>query len=69
MGVDRRSLTEAVRARALGLGFDAVGFAEAGPADPDGRLLAWLARGFGGERRLPERDGDRRGFARAGGGL
>ncbi len=49
MGVDRRSLTEAVRARALGLGFDAVGFAEAGPADPDGRLLAWLARGFGGE--------------------
>ena len=41
--------TRAIRAHALELGFHKVGFAPAGPADPDGRLRAWLDRGYGGE--------------------
>lgn len=39
--------TAAIRARALELGFHKVGFARADTADPEGRLAAWLARGFG----------------------
>lgn len=39
------ALTAAVRARALELGFHAVGFARADLADPEGRLRAWLDRG------------------------
>jgi len=40
--------TEQVRAWAHELGFQAVGFAQAGPADPEGRLRAWLDRGSAG---------------------
>jgi epoxyqueuosine reductase len=39
-------LTRAIRARAIELGFDKMGVARAGHADPQGRLRAWLARGF-----------------------
>ena len=38
--------TQAVKARAAELGFDAVGIAEAGPIDPDDRLGGWLAQGY-----------------------
>lgn len=37
-----------IRAWAEDLGFHAVGFARAGPADPDGHLRAWLDRGYAG---------------------
>ncbi len=37
---------EALKERALQLGFDLVGVASAGPADPGGRLRAWLAGGL-----------------------
>lgn len=40
-----RSRTEAVKAAALELGFDAVGVARADNADPEGRLGAWVASG------------------------
>ena len=43
---DIRALTQAIKAKARSLGFDSVGIAAAGPADPDGRLAAWLHRGF-----------------------
>ena len=57
--------TEAVRRWALELGFDRVGFAAAGPADPDGRLRAWLRRGFAADmsymdRTAAEREDPRR---------
>ncbi len=41
-----RTRTEAVRAAALELGFDAVGVARADHADPEGRLEAWIEAGF-----------------------
>jgi epoxyqueuosine reductase len=41
--------TARIRARALELGFDKVGFAKAGDADPEKRFAAWLDRGFAGE--------------------
>lgn len=37
-----------IRGWAQELGFQGVGFAAAGPADPEGRLRAWLDRGFAG---------------------
>ncbi|MEE2903908.1 MAG: QueG-associated DUF1730 domain-containing protein [Myxococcota bacterium] len=40
------SLTQAIKAKALELGFDAVGIAAAGNADPDGHFEEWLNRGF-----------------------
>ena len=42
------SLSAAIKAEALALGFDKVGVARAGPADPERRLADWLARGFHG---------------------
>ena len=42
----REKRTERVKAYAAGLGFDACGIAEAGLADPEDRLGAWLAKGF-----------------------
>ncbi|MBI4820457.1 MAG: tRNA epoxyqueuosine(34) reductase QueG [Deltaproteobacteria bacterium] len=42
---DARTLTERLKARALELGFQKVGVARAGSADPEGRLRAWLAKG------------------------
>lgn len=43
----RRARTGAIKAAAKALGFDAVGVAAAGPADPAGHLATWLDRGFG----------------------
>jgi epoxyqueuosine reductase len=40
--------TEAIRDKALALGFHKVGFAPAADADPERRLRAWLDRGFHG---------------------
>lgn len=44
-----RERTEALRARALDLGFHAFGVAEAGPIDPERRLRAWLDAGMHGQ--------------------
>jgi len=41
-----KSLTQAIKAKALELGFDAVGIAAAGNADPDGHFEEWLNRGY-----------------------
>ena len=40
--------TERLRAHAMELGFHAFGVAEAGPADPEGHLRAWLDAGYHG---------------------
>ena len=53
--------TRALKAEALRLGFQKVGIAKAGSADPEGRMRAWLDRGHGGEmsylsRTLAERE-------------
>lgn len=45
----RTAWTRAIKAEAARLGFDAVGVAPAGSADPDGHLRAWLDRGFGAD--------------------
>lgn len=41
-----KARAEAVKAKALALGFDVCGVAEAGPIDPEDRLGKWLADGF-----------------------
>lgn len=41
--------TQALKAEARRLGFQKVGVARAGSADPEGHLRAWLAQGYGGE--------------------
>ena len=47
--MDRPTLTHRIRARARELGFQRVGVAPVdGPADPEGRLRAWLAQGYHG---------------------
>src|SRR5688572_15124822 len=43
--MERAELTAAIKAAALRLGFDKVGIARAEPADPEGRLGAWIGRG------------------------
>ena len=45
MNVVRRTRTEHVKAAARAIGFDAVGIAPAGPADPDEHFARWLAAG------------------------
>jgi epoxyqueuosine reductase len=45
----RARWTAEIKAEARRLGFDAVGVAAAGPADPQGNLRRWLERGLGGE--------------------
>lgn len=47
--MNRADRTRAIRDRALELGFHKVGFARADHADPQGRLRAWLDRGFGAD--------------------
>ena len=44
--VSSRDRTLAVKERALALGFDACGIAQAGDIDPEDRLGQWLARGY-----------------------
>ncbi len=46
MDIVRRTRSERVKAAARGLGFDAVGIAAAGPADPDERFARWLEAGY-----------------------
>ena len=43
-----RARTEALREAAFALGFHTFGVAPAGPADEEGRLRAWLDRGYAG---------------------
>ncbi len=57
---DARALTEAIRARALELGFDAIGFAAAEPSAHADRLNAWLAAGMHAGMTWLERNADRR---------
>lgn len=64
--MDRGTRTRLVREKARELGFQRVGFAAVdGPADPEGRLRAWLARGYHGRmdymaRTVSEREDVRR---------
>lgn len=57
-------ITASLRAEAAALGFDALGVAPAGSADPEGRLDGWLAAGFQAEMgymaRAPEERKDPR---------
>lgn len=46
MNIVRRTQSEHIKAAARALGFDAVGIAEAGPADPDEHFLHWLEAGY-----------------------
>jgi epoxyqueuosine reductase len=56
----RAERTRAVKAQARAIGFDKVGIAAAGPADPQGRLRAWLHSGFhGGLRYMEQTAADR----------
>ena len=41
-----QSLTQAIKAKAHELGFDAVGVAAAANADPEGHFAEWLTRGY-----------------------
>ena len=60
MSAKRDDNTKAVRDKAKALGFDAIGFAPAGPADPDDRLRAWLDRGWSGTMDYMARTADER---------
>ena len=63
-GVPARPLAgaarEALRARLLGLGFDAVRFSAAGPAPAEGGLRPWLAAGRQADMAWMERTADKR---------
>lgn len=52
--------TARIRARARELGFQAVGFARAEPADPGGHLRAWLERGAAGSMEYMARTAEER---------
>ena len=54
------NMREAIRDRALGLGFDAVGFAGCDVADAGENLAAYLARGYHGDMGWMESTWDRR---------
>ncbi|HJL43588.1 MAG TPA: tRNA epoxyqueuosine(34) reductase QueG [Myxococcales bacterium LLY-WYZ-16_1] len=55
-----RARTDALRRAAGDLGFDAFGVARVAPIDPEGRLRAWLARGYhGGMDYMAERVAER----------
>ena len=60
MDVVRRTRTESVKATARALGFDAVGVAEAGPADADEHFLRWLRAGYAADMGYMDRTADTR---------
>lgn len=53
-------LTEAIRSRALALGFDLVGFTPAGPMDGGARLDAWLGAGHDADMAWIARSAEKR---------
>jgi epoxyqueuosine reductase len=57
---DRVTLTNLIKAQALGLGFDLVGVAPLGPAETAGAFEKWLGRGYAGEMTYLPRGAEKR---------